>query len=89
MWLWFVGSVLSLSLLFGFGLFFALGKAEYQRGLVAGEFQANLTHGWHQPVPGDPNPPVLPSPRRSPNEQFVWRLVEAERTPRPGFYHQN
>lgn len=52
---------------------------------LAAVSSTELAHGWHQPVPGDRNPPVMPSPRRSPNEQFVWRPVEPERSPRPVF----
>jgi len=56
-------------------------------GILAGRRSAELEHGWHQFVPGDPNPPVMPSPRRSPNEQFVWHPVEPERSPRPLLEH--
>ncbi|MEU4558608.1 hypothetical protein AB0F72_09460 [Actinoplanes sp. NPDC023936] len=56
----------------------------YRRGLLAGQRQAELTHGWHQHVPGDPNPSEVPKPRRrSPNRQ-VKR--EPAPPPRPVFH---
>lgn len=54
--------------------------------ILLGVRHAEITHGLHQPVPGDPNPPIKPSLRRSPNEQLVWRPAEPRRSPRPVFH---
>ena len=49
--------------------------------VLRGQEQAELVHGWHRPVDGVP----VPTPRkRSPDEQFVDRVV-SERMPRPVF----
>ncbi len=54
-------------------------EQEYQRGVLAGQRQAELAHGWHQPVDGDTNPAAVPEPRRrSPNRQ-----PRAEMQPEP------
>ncbi|BAL87369.1 hypothetical protein AMIS_21490 [Actinoplanes missouriensis 431] len=50
----------------------------YRRGLLAGQRQAELTHGWYQPVPAGRNPATVPDRkrRRSPDRK-------AAREPKP------
>jgi hypothetical protein len=85
-----VALVLALALLLGplsgWLVFRRLAAREYQRGLLAGELQAKLLHGWHAPVDADAASVRADQPRRrSPNEQFVWR-APAPPSERPVFY---
>jgi hypothetical protein len=58
----------------GWLVFRRLAAREYQRGLLAGQLQAELLHGWHPPVNADAAAVKSDQPRfRSPNEQFVSR----------------
>lgn len=63
-----------LAALAGYATFRVLARREFQRGVLAGELQARLVHGWHAPVDADAASVRAEQPRfRSPNEQFVWR----------------
>jgi hypothetical protein len=47
--------------------------------ILRGQAQAELSHGWHQPVDGSP---VATPRRRSPDEQFVTH-TRSQAPPRP------
>lgn len=66
--------VLLLGVFSGWLAFRRLAGREFQRGVLAGQLQAELLHGWHPPIDADAASVRSDQPRRrSPNEQFVWR----------------